>query len=133
MAFKYSCSNFHSIKVDKLKSFSAKIWVSGLGYQGTGPGVRVSGSGFRKWETLGLGFSGRQCEPLNLGQAFRVEEQLLRKNMERFQRGLVFKAHGLLYHPTLGSRVITKNDKVEVLDLKVEAARCHFVEHLPRA
>ena len=38
-------------------------------------------------------------------------EQLLKKNVERFRGGLVFKAHRLLYHSTLGLRV-TKKKKV---------------------
>jgi len=32
---------------------------------------------------------------------FSIEEQLLRRNVKRFRRGLVFKAHRLLYHSTL--------------------------------
>ena len=36
--------------------------------------------------------------------------QLLSRNVERF-RGLVFKAHTLLYHSTLSSRVIKKKKK----------------------
>jgi len=34
--------------------------------------------------------------------------QLLRKNIKRFRGGFVFKAHILLYHSTLGLRVIKK-------------------------
>ena len=34
--------------------------------------------------------------------------QLLSRNVERFRGGLVLKAHILLYHSTLGSRVIKK-------------------------
>ena len=37
-----------------------------------------------------------------------LEEQLLRRNVKRFRGGLVFKAHRLLYHSTLGLRVIKK-------------------------
>ena len=37
-----------------------------------------------------------------------VSEQLLSRSVERFRGGLVFKAHGLLFHTTLGSTVITK-------------------------
>ena len=36
------------------------------------------------------------------------EEQLLRRNVKRFRGGLVFQAHRLLYHSTLGLRVIKK-------------------------
>jgi len=32
-------------------------------------------------------------------------------NVERFRGGLVFKAHRLLYHSTLGSRVLKKKKK----------------------
>jgi len=35
-------------------------------------------------------------------------EQVLGRNVKRIQGGLVFKAHRLLYHSTLGSRVIKK-------------------------
>ena len=35
-------------------------------------------------------------------------EQLLRRNVNRFRGGLVFKAHRLVYHSTLGLRVMKK-------------------------
>ena len=38
----------------------------------------------------------------------RVRRQLPSRNVERFQGGLVSKAHRLLYHSTLGSRVKKK-------------------------
>ena len=38
-------------------------------------------------------------------------EQLLSRNLERFRGELVSKAHRLLYHSTLGSRVIKKKKK----------------------
>ena len=31
-----------------------------------------------------------------------VEVQLLRRNQKRFRGGLIFQAHGLLFHSTLG-------------------------------
>ena len=34
--------------------------------------------------------------------------QLLSRNVKRFRRGLVFKAHRLVHHSTLGWRVIKK-------------------------
>ena len=37
--------------------------------------------------------------------------QLLHRNVKRFRGGLVFKAHRLLYHSTLGLRVIKKKKK----------------------
>ena len=40
-----------------------------------------------------------------------AEEQLLRRIVKRFRGGLVFKTHGLLYHSTLGSRVLKKKRK----------------------
>ena len=36
--------------------------------------------------------------------------QLLRKNVMHFRGGLVFTTHRLVYHPTLGSRVIKKKE-----------------------
>jgi hypothetical protein len=38
-------------------------------------------------------------------------EQLLRRNVKRFQGGLVFKAHRPLHHTTPGSSVIKKKTK----------------------
>jgi len=42
---------------------------------------------------------------------FSIKEQLLRRNVKRFRGGLVFEADGLVYHSTLGLRVIKKNRK----------------------
>jgi len=39
------------------------------------------------------------------------QEQLLRRNVKRFRGGLVFEAHRLLYHSTLGLRVTEKKEK----------------------
>ena len=38
----------------------------------------------------------------------KVKPQLLRRNVKRFRGGLVFKAHGLAYHSSPGSRAIKK-------------------------
>jgi len=46
----------------------------------------------------------------------RVVQQLLYRNVQRFRGGLVFKAHRLLYHSTLGLRVIKKKKTVILLD-----------------
>ena len=46
---------------------------------------------------------------LDLGS---IQEQLLRRIGKRFREGLVFKAHRLVYHSTLDSRVIKKKNKV---------------------
>ena len=43
---------------------------------------------------------------------FSIEEQLLSRNVERFSGGLVFKAHRLVNHSTLGPRVIKKKKNV---------------------
>jgi len=40
-----------------------------------------------------------------------VARPLLHRNVKRFRGGLVFKAHRLLYHLTLGLRAITKKKK----------------------
>jgi len=40
-----------------------------------------------------------------------VPEQLLHRNVQRFRGGLVFEAHRLWYHSTLGLRVIKKREK----------------------
>jgi len=46
---------------------------------------------------------------LDLVDARRLETgKQLHRNMQRFGGGLVFKAHRLLYHSTLGLRVIKK-------------------------
>jgi len=42
-----------------------------------------------------------------------IGEQLLYRNVQRFRGGLVFKAHRLLYHSTLGLRVIKKKKNLE--------------------
>jgi len=43
---------------------------------------------------------------------FPRSEKLLFLNLQRFRGGLVFKAHRLFYHSTLGLRVIKKKKKV---------------------
>jgi len=39
---------------------------------------------------------------------FSIQEQLLYRDVQQFRGGLVLKAHRLLYHSTLGLRVIKK-------------------------
>ena len=51
--------------------------------------------------------------------------------MKRFRGGLVFKAHRLLYHSTLGSRVIKKRKDLVVEDERGEVPS--RVSHLPLA
>jgi len=43
--------------------------------------------------------------------------QLRHRNVQRFQGGLAFKAHRLLYHSTLGLRVIKKRTSAETMCL----------------
>ena len=40
-----------------------------------------------------------------------LEEQLLYRNVKRFRGGLVFEANRLVYHSTLGWRIIKKKKK----------------------
>ena len=40
-----------------------------------------------------------------------AEEHSLRRNVKRFRGGLVFKAHRLVYHSTLGLRVMNRRKK----------------------
>jgi len=42
---------------------------------------------------------------------FSISEQLLYRNVQRFRGGLVFKAHRLVYHSTIGWRLIQKKKK----------------------
>jgi hypothetical protein len=41
--------------------------------------------------------------------------------VRRFQGGLVFKAHRLVYHSTLGSRVIKKKKRIWGFGVRVES------------
>ena len=50
-----------------------------------------------------------------------VGEQLLSRNVERFRGGLVFQAHRLLNHSTLGSRVTKKKKKEKRTSAPVSA------------
>jgi len=50
---------------------------------------------------------GRRCK-------FSIQEQLRSRQVERFRAGFVFKTHRLLYHSTLGSKVIKKKEKYNI-------------------
>ena len=52
-----------------------------------------------------------------------IEKQLPRRDVKRFQGWLVFKAHILLHHATLGSRVIKKNFRLEKNEDEEEEVR----------
>ena len=41
-----------------------------------------------------------------------IREQLLYINVQQFRGGLVFKAHRLVYNPTLGLRVVNERRRV---------------------
>ena len=51
--------------------------------------------------------------PAAIGARLDIQERLLRRNMDRLRGGLVSKAHRLLYHSILGSRVIKKKRRLE--------------------
>ena len=55
--------------------------------------------------------SGASTTPLLANHRTRFPPLLFRGNGKRFRGGLVFKAHRLVYHSTLGLRVITKKKK----------------------
>ena len=57
------------------------------------------------------------------GSSAKRKEELIRRNVERFREVLVFKAHRLLYHSTLGLRVIKKK-KNEILSTNLEKVPC---------
>ena len=51
---------------------------------------------------------------------FREGEKLLYRNVKRFRDGLVFEAHKLLHHRTLGLRVIKKKEGAHVRLFRIE-------------
>jgi len=60
---------------------------------------------------IGVGFDVQDSGLREQRSEVRVPHQLLSRNVERFRGGLVFKAHRLLHHSTLGSSVIKKKKK----------------------
>ena len=66
----------------------------------TVPGAREEGGG-----------PGPSEEATSSRNFLMSEVPLYSRNVQRFQGGLVFKAHRLLYHATLGFRVIKKRKK----------------------
>ena len=51
----------------------------------------------------------RQSERLSVKQTSNCSaREILSRNVKRFRGGLVFEAHGLLYHSTLGVKVLKK-------------------------
>ena len=47
-----------------------------------------------------------------------ISDDLLRRNVQQFRGGLVFKADRLVYHSTLGSRVIKKKKRRRLVDME---------------
>ena len=64
----------------------------------------------------------KQCLTLTVECQHRhfpaIDDRILCRNVKRFQGGLVVKAHRLLYHSTLGSRVIKQKKKKKIDDRK---------------
>ena len=68
---------------------------------------------FRSKKVTGL-TGERFSHPWDIAKpSFSAVLHLLDRNVNRFRGGLVFKAHRLLYHSTLGLRVIKKKKKNE--------------------
>jgi len=64
--------------------------------------------------TLGLGDCSLQSSLLDFwGSALDGSCREIRMSDSRFRGGLVFKAHRLVYHSTLGSRVIKETKKIQ--------------------
>ena len=105
--------------------------VQGFGVGDSVSEVRISGFMFRVygsgWMVYGAGFNVEGIGPWLRGVWFLVQGsglnvqgfghrrsgmggwhlvQLPSTNVKRFRGGLILKAHGLLYHSTLGSRVM---------------------------
>ena len=69
-----------------------------LGFRGNAAGCTVQGAQFS--------VSISRCR--DEGSGFRVQGSRIPSYVKQFRRGLVFKAHRLVYHSTLGSREIKK-------------------------
>ena len=80
-------------------------------------GCRVEVVGYR-FEASGFRVEVLRCRAEGFGVrvevfGYTVEVLGLCRTVERFRGGLVLKAHRLVYHSTLGSRVIKKKKEVE--------------------
>ena len=76
----------------------------------TGRGTRPGKGSTSKERDQSTGKTGR-IKQLESEDHSSIEEQPLRRNAKRFRGGLVSKAHRLVYHSTLGARVIHKTMK----------------------
>jgi len=61
-----------------------------------------------------------------------ISEQLLRRNVNRFRGGLVFKARRRVHHSTLGWRVIKKKKKNTRMQEATMAVKCAVVPRRAR-
>ena len=99
----------------------SRVWGLGFGVSGFGFrlwfrvsdfGFRVSGFGFSQggsWKKPEAGREGRERARVVAG--LQRVDLVHRRNVKWFRGGLVFKAHRLLYHSTLGWGVIKKKKK----------------------
>ena len=87
-------------RFQRLKGFRVlRLAVDSLGIRGSGFAGKLNRDverGFGLWDLW----------TVTGGRASKV------RNVKQFRGGLVFKAHRLLYHSTLGLRVITKKKKL---------------------
>ena len=67
---------------------------------------------------------------LSASLSLSTRPQRARRNVQRFREGLVFKAHRLLYHSTLGVRVIEKKKRGSSLTAP-RTAPAHFPQNAP--
>ena len=57
-----------------------------------------------------------------------VKQLVSKAAVKRFRRGLIFKAHRRLHHPTLGLRVIKKREEKKMLSFTVSRqGGCFFI------
>ena len=114
------------------------FWVSGLGFRVSGFGFRVSGFGLWVYcmtdagsvvSTTAIPTLPEKCDsayensfisPVTNCEGLSIQDQVLHKKMQRFRGRLVFEAHKLLHHSTLGVRVIKKNKKTVHVSIHIQ-------------
>ena len=77
----------HRVEDSRLVLQEGRLWVC----------LQIEGVGKRRFAPGDSGYAGSGAE-------------LLRRNVKRFRGGLVFKDHRLVYHSSLGLRVIKKQN-----------------------
>jgi hypothetical protein len=123
--FRFSISFYNEVKSYRPVNFTDST-AQPLPPRGSGDSLRVAEGGALPYEGARHcpGFSVRQDWIMSAASPSRfcfaatfvavsgfIQEQILSRNVERFRGGLVFKAHTLLNHSILGSRVIKKRRK----------------------